>query len=107
MRQFTVFTASTEHDSKTINTITYTCFDIQGGASLYFLPPSTSYFMYMHGIDFLGSHELKGASLLDMTFTSIVWSIMLTKKAGNNSNHIMKEKNPDSFTGSGTRTNYE
>ncbi len=23
MRQFTVFTASTEHDSKTINTITY------------------------------------------------------------------------------------
>ncbi len=27
MRQFTVFTASTEHDSKTINTITYTCFN--------------------------------------------------------------------------------
>ncbi len=27
MRQFTVFTASTEHDSKTMNTITYTCFN--------------------------------------------------------------------------------
>ncbi len=27
MRQFTVFTAYTEHDSKTINTITYTCFN--------------------------------------------------------------------------------
>ena len=27
MRHFTVFTASTEHDSKTMNTITYTCFN--------------------------------------------------------------------------------
>ena len=27
MRQFIVFTASTEHGSKTINTITYTCFN--------------------------------------------------------------------------------
>ncbi len=29
MRQFTVFTAFTEHDSKTINTITYTCFILE------------------------------------------------------------------------------
>ena len=29
MRQFTVFTAYTEHDSKTINKITYTCFNKQ------------------------------------------------------------------------------
>ncbi len=27
LRQFTVFTAYTEHDSTTINTITYTCFN--------------------------------------------------------------------------------
>ena len=27
VRQFTVFTAPTEHDSNTINTITYTCFN--------------------------------------------------------------------------------